>query len=47
MTKVKDLRNFFKKVMKECNQKSDDKVPPFSYPTLIPLIFETFCFLMH
>ena len=29
MAKVKDLRNFFKNVTKECNQNSDDKFPPF------------------
>ena len=29
MAKVRDLRNFYKKVTKECNEKSDDKVPSF------------------
>ena len=30
MAKVRDLRNFYKKVTKKCNGKSHDKVPPFS-----------------
>ena len=29
MTKVRDLRDFYKTVTKKSNGKSDDKVPPF------------------
>ena len=30
MAKVRDLRDFYKTVMKKNNGKSDDKVPPFA-----------------
>ena len=30
MAKVRDLRHFYKTVMKKNNGKSDDKVPPFA-----------------
>ena len=29
MPKVRGLRKFYKTVTKKCNEKSDDKVPPF------------------